>query len=127
MDPSLNLDLDDLPIGRALGLHWDAESDTFHFGVVPSRKPPTKCSILSTVSSLYEPLGFLGQFVLPVKFLLQGHWRMAVQWDEQIPEPILAHWLKWLAYLPFVAEMKMPRCFKGNTDSVIRDPAPLSF
>lgn len=30
-NPSLNLHLDDLPIERVLGLHWDAESDTFQF------------------------------------------------------------------------------------------------
>ena len=32
----LNLVLDDLPIGRAIGLHWDANSDTFQFKVVPT-------------------------------------------------------------------------------------------
>ena len=57
-NPALNLDLDQLPIGRALGLHWDADSDTFMFKVVPTNKPPTKRGILSTVSSLFDPLGF---------------------------------------------------------------------
>ena len=56
--PSINLDLNQLPVGRALGLHWDAASDTFQFKVVPTKKPPTKRGILSTVSSLYDPLGF---------------------------------------------------------------------
>ena len=45
-NPALNLDLDQLPIGRALGLHWDAYSDTFLFKVVPTNKPPTKRGIL---------------------------------------------------------------------------------
>ena len=57
-NPELNLDLDDLPIGRALGLHWDANSDTFQFKVIPISKPPTKRGILSTVSSLFDPLDF---------------------------------------------------------------------
>ena len=35
-NPALNLNLDQLPIGRALGLHWDAHSDTFMFKVVPT-------------------------------------------------------------------------------------------
>ena len=70
-NPSLNLDLDQLPISRALGLHWDADSDTFLFKVVPTNKPPTKLVILSTVSSLFDPIGFMGPFILPVKVLLQ--------------------------------------------------------
>ena len=45
-NPALNLDLDQLPIGRALGLHWDVDSDTFLFKVVPTNKPPTKRGIL---------------------------------------------------------------------------------
>ena len=88
-NPELNLDLDDLPIGRALGLHWDANSDTFQFKVIPTSKPPTKRGILSTVSSLFDPLGFLSPFILPMKDLLQELWRIGLQWDESIPEPLL--------------------------------------
>ena len=83
----LNLDLDDLPIGRALGLHWDANSDTFQFEVIPTSKPPTKRGILSTVSSLFDPLGFLSPFILPMKVLLQKLLRIGLQWDESIQEP----------------------------------------
>ena len=50
---SLNLDLDDLPIERVLGLHWDAESDIFQFKSMSIDKPYTKQGILSVVSSLY--------------------------------------------------------------------------
>ena len=60
-NPELNLDLDDLLIGRVLGLHWDANSNTFQFKVIPTSKLPTKRGILSTVSSLrstwiFEPI-----------------------------------------------------------------------
>ena len=78
-NPSINLDLSQLPISRALGLHWDAASDTLQFKVVSTNKPPTKRGILSTVSSLFDPLGFLGPFLLPVKFILQELWKMDVQ------------------------------------------------
>ena len=70
-NPELNLDLEDLPIGCALGLHWDLNLDTFQFKVIPTSKPPTKCGILSTVGSLFDPLGFLSPFILPMKVLLQ--------------------------------------------------------
>ena len=37
-NPTLSLELDRLPINRTLGLHWDAERDTFCFQIVPTTK-----------------------------------------------------------------------------------------
>ena len=74
-NPSINLDLSQLPISRALRLHWDAASDTLQFKVIPTNNPPTKRCILSTVSSLFDPLGFLGPFLLlKSSFKNYGEW-----------------------------------------------------
>lgn len=91
-DPKLDMDLDRLPIGRALGVYWDAETDTFGFKFVPTSKPSTKRGILSVASSLFDPLGFLAPLTLPVKILLQDLWRTGVSWDEEVPEPFLSLW-----------------------------------
>ena len=120
-NPELNLDLDDLPIGRAVGLHWDANSDTFQFKVIPTSKPPTKRGILSTVSSLFDPLGFLSPFILPMKVLLQELWRIGLQWDESIPEPLLTQWRKWTEYLSSVSDIKIPRWFRCSLPAAIVD------
>ena len=110
---------DQLPIGRALGLHWDADSDTLLFKVVPTNKPPTKRGILSMVSSLFDPLGFVSPFILPVKVLLQELWRMGIQWDERVLEPLLTQWHRWVESLLFVAKIKIPRCFRNPFHSSI--------
>ncbi|KAK3745259.1 hypothetical protein QZH41_010889 [Actinostola sp. cb2023] len=91
-NPSLDLDLDQLPIERALGVRWDAQSDTFQFKVIPTNKPSTKRGILSVVSSLFDPLGFLAPFIFPVKILLQDLWRNEFLWDQELPEPYLTQW-----------------------------------
>ena len=91
--PALNLDLDQLPVGRA-------DSDTLLFKVVPTDKPPTKRGILSTVSSLFDPFGFMGPFILLVKVLLQELWRMGIQ---------LTQWHRWKESLPLVAKIRIPR------------------
>ena len=57
--PTLDLDLDKLPINRTLGLCWDAETDKFYFSSVKTDKPFTKRGILSVVTSLFDPLGFV--------------------------------------------------------------------
>ena len=56
-----NLDLrqNALPMERALGVQWCMETDTFQFRITLQDKPLTRHGILSMVSSIYDPLGFL--------------------------------------------------------------------
>ena len=55
----LDLDKDKPPIQRALGLHWNMETDMFTFKVNLKEKPNTHKGILSLTSSLYNPLGLI--------------------------------------------------------------------
>ena len=109
-NPKLNLDLDELPIERVLGLYWDAESDTFRYKAVSVNKPGTKRGILSVVSSLYDPLGFLSPMTFVAKILLQDLWRAGVHWDEQIRDPFL-RWQNWIDGLTHIGNIKIPRFF----------------
>ncbi|XP_064613298.1 uncharacterized protein LOC135477074 [Liolophura sinensis] len=61
----LDLGSDHLPMQRSLGLLWE-NSDNFTFKASSSDKSYTRRGILSSVNSLYDPLGF----VAPVS--LQG-------------------------------------------------------
>jgi hypothetical protein len=63
----LDLLHDALPIERALGLHWCVETDTFQFRITLQDKPFTRRGILATVSSVYDPLGFVAPVVLPLR------------------------------------------------------------
>ena len=67
---NLDLDRDKLPHERALGLYWDIENDIFSFRVTVNNKTLTRRSILSTVSSVYDPLGLLAPFILKAKQIL---------------------------------------------------------
>ena len=53
-----NLDLEDLPIDRALGTQWDVEADTLSFHVKEKPVPDTRRGMLSLISSLYDPLRY---------------------------------------------------------------------
>ena len=55
----LDLDYDILPIERALGVEWCMVSDSFQFKLDLKQQPLTRRGILSMVSSIYDPLGFL--------------------------------------------------------------------
>lgn len=49
----------DLPaVQRSLGLKWDLVADTLTFQVADVEKPYTRQRVLSTINSLFDPLGF---------------------------------------------------------------------
>ncbi|GAA6102810.1 uncharacterized protein LOC121911178 [Tachysurus ichikawai] len=65
-----NLNLD-LPIEKALGVQWCIKEDAFTFQVIIKKCPTSRCGILSVVSSMYDPLGFLAPITFPAKCILQ--------------------------------------------------------
>ena len=56
---------DSLPTERALGIQWNLEHDYLGFCVHLKDTPATRRGMLSTVSSIYDPLGFVAPFILP--------------------------------------------------------------
>ena len=92
---SLNLDLEKLPIDRALGMQWDTEQDTFSFRTIRDVTANTRRSILSVVSSLYDPLGLAAPVILPAKRLLQELCRENLGWDDVIRSDHLVQWCEW--------------------------------
>ena len=46
-------------------------------------KQPTRRGILSTISSIYDPIGFVAPLSLQGKQVLQELCREGVEWDEQ--------------------------------------------
>jgi len=102
--PSINLDLDDLPIERSLGLLWNTETDSFRFAVTSRQSVLSKRGVLSQVSSVFEP------FLLPVKCLIQTLWYKKRGWDEPLDEDGRIVWENWLAYLSSLKVFELPRC-----------------
>lgn len=77
-----------LPIERALGVQWFVESDELHFRAELKDRPLTRRGILSTVSSVYDPLGLISPFLLQGKRILQGICKDGAHWDDPLPDPI---------------------------------------
>lgn len=99
-------------VERTLGLEWDANSDVFRFKYVASEQPVTKRGILSAVSSLFDPLGYMSPLLLSAKLLLQGLCRRKVRWDEKLSDAEQCEWAKWLKSMESLGEARIPRCAK---------------
>lgn len=118
---NIDLDLDRLPMERALGVHWCIHSDSFQFRIVLQDRPCTRRGILSTISSIFDPLGFIAPLILEGKSILQDLCRNDVGWDDPIPEEVKARWEKWRSELYLLERFALPRCFKPqNFGPVVR-------
>ncbi|XP_030581071.1 uncharacterized protein LOC115777334 [Archocentrus centrarchus] len=115
--PSLDLDQDP-PMERALGVLWDIKNDCLTFSVNVKGKPSTKRGMLSTISSVYDPLGLAGPFILRGKALFQSLCRMKLGWDETIPSKIAEQWGRWLDDLPRLCKLQIPRCLRPTVYTV---------
>ena len=108
----LDLDRDNLPSERALGILWSANTDTFGFKISIKDRPATRRGILSVVSSIYDPLGFITPATLPIKEILQDLCRHRMGWDDEIPLKHRNKWRQWLAELPKLENLSVSRCYK---------------
>ena len=99
--------LDQLPCERALGTRWDVETGTFSFKISLKDKPYTRRGILSIVSSIYDPLGFVAPFILPAKRLLQNLCRKGLRWDDIVSIEGITTWHSWVGDLPKLKSLKV--------------------
>ena len=106
------LDFENLPVERALGIQWDVQSDTFRFKIVVKDRPSTRRGILSVISSIYDPLGFVAPLILPAKAILRDLCRKGLEWDDRIPLEDLERWQDWLQELPNLEQFAVERCLK---------------
>lgn len=98
------------PIERALGVEWHVESDTFQFRVVIPDQMPTRRSVLSIVSSIYDPLGFVAPVVLIGKQILHAMSSGGVDWDSPLPDYLIPAWDRWKHDITFLEKISIPRC-----------------
>ena len=100
---------------KALGIVWNVSSDEFQFEVdfaVP--KVVTRRSILSVISSTFDPLGLIGPILVVGKILFQKVTKMKLSWDENVPPDIRKEWESWLLSLRGLSEIKIKRCVKTS-------------
>ena len=86
--PLLNIDLDkqELPRDRALGVKWDLNTDEFFYEPKKIDKPFTRRGMISIISSLFDPLGFASPVIVVAKMIFQEVTKLKLPWDEQVPE-----------------------------------------
>lgn len=102
---------------NTLGLGWNPNLDAFIFNwniKNTSKKPLTKRILLSEISQLYDPLGWLSPVTITAKIIFQRVWELNLGWDEQLPAEIQNDWLKLREQISVLKTIKINRWIGGT-------------
>ncbi|KAL9956038.1 hypothetical protein ACROYT_G037457 [Oculina patagonica] len=107
----LDLNLNSLPMDRALGIHWDVEADTFNLVVSDKSHPETRKGVLSSIATIYDPLGLVGPLILPGREINQELCRLKYDWNDRLPDELALKWRNWKTGLASLTSYSIPRSF----------------
>ena len=99
-----------------LGIDWQPSTDYFSFHIenTPLELPFIKRSVLSRISRIFDPMGWLAPVVITANIIMQSLLVFKVGWDEDLSDEISDRWQNWLQDLSSISEIKIPR-WSGNS------------
>ena len=108
---TLDLAVDDLPVQRSLGVAWDMTTDTLTFNIPETQKPFTRRRVLSTINSLFDPLGFLAPVTVQGRILLRELVSQGTDWDAPLSDEKFMKWKKWQDSLQELNKLNIRRTY----------------
>ena len=78
--------------------------------VKPFAHPLTRIGLLSLAMSIFDPLGIVAPFLLPLKLLIQRLTKIGLAWDVEIPELDKTVSNKLINTLLNLNDIVIPRC-----------------
>lgn len=83
---------------KTLGLLYNSYSDEFLFKIreFPVKQSGlTKRTVLSFISSIFDPLGLLTPCTIIAKIFIQELWMLQICWDSELPAELASQWSKY--------------------------------
>ena len=111
---SINFTADSQESIPMLGLRWFPIQDVFCYTTNFSNNRPTKRNILSDISRIFDPLGFLSPIIVKCKILMQELWLTKSGWDEPLNDKLLQVWRTLENDFNDLALIKIPRYISGQ-------------
>ncbi|KAI3353038.1 hypothetical protein L3Q82_019611, partial [Scortum barcoo] len=94
-------------------------TDTFTFSVAATNKPFTRRGVLSSVNSVFDPLGLLAP-TIQEGALLRELTSEQLEWDTPLPEDKQSKWETWRDSLKDLKELHVPRTYTSTSLSQAR-------
>lgn len=111
----MSFDVDQHSVKKILGLQWLPSLDVFTYNVDTMDCPPTKRNILSQISRIFDPLGWLTPVVLWAKQLIQQLWTEGLNWDDLPSHEIQCQWTRFALEFSCLKEIFIPRLVLPKT------------
>lgn len=95
-----------------LGMKWHRKGDLLHFdfsNILDHQGPPTKRSMISEASKIYDPTGMVAPFIVGAKILFQSTWIRELPWDAPLPDDLAKSWEKWRSCIKDPVVIRLPR------------------
>ncbi len=106
---------------KTLGLYWNPSwnpvKDIFQFKInVNDDELITKRKFLSSISRIFDPLGWLSLLTISLKIMFQQLWTEKIDWDDELSNEFKFKWLKHRSRLPDLESISIPRYYMFTHD-----------
>lgn len=97
---------------KTLGIIWQPKNDCYKFTINLPRSSAqcTKRSILSEVSMIFDPIGWLSPVIICGKLLIQELWKAKLDWNDPVPDNIQEKWIALKESFKVIEKLSIPRC-----------------
>ncbi|UYV66894.1 hypothetical protein LAZ67_4003257 [Cordylochernes scorpioides] len=75
---------------KILGINWNPSTDNFTITVNSLTDVYSKRQLLSDISRIYDPLGWLSPVIISFKILFQTLWKQDLDWDDPLSESYIS-------------------------------------
>lgn len=109
----VNLDSEDV---KTLGVCWNPSNDTVKFVVEKiNMERLTKRTVLSKISTLFDPIGLASVVTIKARIAMQDIWRCKqLDWDDHLPSEMVRTWKEIFQELEELNGKEFPRCLKPS-------------
>ena len=104
---------------KTLGVGWHMGDDTFVFIVLDALRhhptlqtpdtPLTRRKLLSSIATVFDPLGWIAPLTVCMKILFQRSWSVTSDWNDKLPADICTAFREWVQDLLKVEFLTIPR------------------
>ncbi|KAJ0169568.1 hypothetical protein K1T71_014753 [Dendrolimus kikuchii] len=108
-------------VTKILGLTWNRNTDDFDYSVKmsPPAASETKRTVISEISRLYDPLGWIAPCIINAKVLIQKLWIAGIGWDDELPQELLQEWKGYRKDMKNLVDFHIPRWISQKEGNLI--------
>ncbi|XP_068144891.1 uncharacterized protein [Drosophila tropicalis] len=105
---------------KILGIPWNPGRDELlvNTPMIATKQAPSKRALLSDLSKVFDPLGFVAPTTVLLKLIFQECWFSAISWDDPIPETLRSRWQAIVKELPLLSHCRISRYIAASSPHI---------